>query len=68
MQYIVFTDQDGTLVDHDTDSYEAALPAIGMLKEKGIPLVFCTSKTKAEIEVYVDELDTGHPFISGCFS
>jgi mannosyl-3-phosphoglycerate phosphatase len=64
MQYIVFTDLDGTLVDHDTYSYEAAMPAINMLKEKGIPLVFCTSKTRAEIEVYVDELNTGHPFIS----
>lgn len=64
MQYIVFTDLDGTLVDHDTYSYEAALPAMGMLKEKGIPLIFCTSKTRVEIEVYVDELDVVHPFIS----
>ena len=64
MQYIVFTDLDGTLVDHDTYSYEAALPAINLLKEKGIPLIFCTSKTRAEIEVYVDKLDIRHPFIS----
>ncbi len=64
MQYIVFTDLDGTLVDHDTYSYEAAMPAINILKEKDIPLIFCTSKTRAEIEVYVDELDVRHPFIS----
>ncbi|WP_406656826.1 mannosyl-3-phosphoglycerate phosphatase [Methanolobus sp. ZRKC2] len=64
MRYIVFTDLDGTLIDHDTYSYEAAKPAIEELKEKGIPLIFCTSKTRAEIEVYVRELGSTHPFIS----
>ena len=27
-EYIIFTDMDGTLVDHDTYSYDAALPAL----------------------------------------
>lgn len=64
MKYIVFTDMDGTLIDHDTYSYEAAKPALNALKEQGIPLIFCTSKTRAELEVYVKELDISHPFIS----
>ncbi|WP_440951627.1 mannosyl-3-phosphoglycerate phosphatase [Methanococcoides sp. FTZ1] len=64
MGYIVFTDLDGTLVDHDTYSYEAARPALNLLKQKAIPLIFCTSKTRAELEVYVEELDCHHPFIS----
>ncbi|MBN2109594.1 MAG: mannosyl-3-phosphoglycerate phosphatase [Methanosarcinaceae archaeon] len=64
MRYIVFTDLDGTLIDHNTYSYDAAKPAIVELKEKGIPLIFCTSKTRAEIEVYVRELGSSHPFIS----
>ncbi|MDI3539103.1 MAG: mannosyl-3-phosphoglycerate phosphatase [Methanolobus sp.] len=64
MRYIVFTDLDGTLIDHDTYSYEAAKPAIDELKKRDIPLIFCTSKTRAEIEVYVRELDLSHPFIS----
>lgn len=64
MKYIVFTDMDGTLIDHDTYSYEAAKPALDALKEQGIPLIFCTSKTRAELEVYVKELDISHPFIS----
>jgi len=64
MKYIVFTDLDGTLIDHDTYSYEAAKPAIAALKKHDIPLIFCTSKTRAEIEVYVKELDSPHPFIS----
>jgi mannosyl-3-phosphoglycerate phosphatase len=64
MRYIVFTDLDGTLIDHDTYSYEAAKPAIEELKTRNIPLIFCTSKTRAEIEVYVRELESSHPFIS----
>ncbi|MGP8321730.1 MAG: HAD-IIB family hydrolase [Methanosarcinaceae archaeon] len=64
MKYIVFTDMDGTLIDHDTYSYQAAKPALLALKEQDIPLIFCTSKTRAEIEVYVKELDLAHPFIS----
>lgn len=64
MKYVVFTDLDGTLIDHDTYSYEAAKPALAALKEHGIPLIFCTSKTRAEIEVYVKELNSPHPFIS----
>ncbi|HJH32551.1 MAG TPA: HAD-IIB family hydrolase [Methanosarcinaceae archaeon] len=64
MKYIVFTDIDGTLIEHDTYSYEAAKPALSALKEQDIPLIFCTSKTRAEIEVYVKELDLAYPFIS----
>lgn len=64
MRYIVFTDLDGTLIDHDTYSYEAARPALDLLKQKDIPLIFCTSKTRAELEVYVEELGCRHPFIS----
>ena len=64
MGYIVFTDLDGTLVDHDTYSYEAAKPALAALREQSVPLIFCTSKTRAELEEYVNELDIAHPFIS----
>ncbi len=64
MRYIVFTDMDGTLIDHDTYSYEAAKPALDALKAQDIPLIFCTSKTRAELEVYVKELGISHPFIS----
>ncbi|MCD4704232.1 MAG: mannosyl-3-phosphoglycerate phosphatase [Methanosarcinaceae archaeon] len=64
MQSIVFTDLDGTLIDHNTYSYDAARPALEALKGNNIPLIFCTSKTRAEIEIYVKELDINHPFIS----
>jgi len=61
---LVFTDLDGTLLDHETCSFEPALPAIKTLKEKNIPLVFCTSKTRAEIEEVRLQLHNTHPFIS----
>lgn len=63
-QPIIFTDLDGTLLDHKTYSFSAALPAIDLLKEKGIPLVFCSSKTMAEIEYWRKRLGNLDPFIS----
>ncbi len=61
---LVFTDLDGTLLDHHTYSFELALPALNALKEKNIPLIICTSKTRAEIEKWRLELYNDHPFIS----
>ncbi len=61
---LVFTDLDGTLLDHDNYAYASALPAITILKEKNVPLIFCTSKTRAEIEEIQLQLDNLHPFIS----
>lgn len=46
---IVFTDLDGTLLDHDTYRYDAALPAIDQLHERGISLVLASSKTATEM-------------------
>ncbi|MDH5386011.1 MAG: HAD-IIB family hydrolase [Candidatus Aminicenantes bacterium] len=61
---LVFTDLDGTLLDHDSYSFEPALPALAVLKEKNIPLIICTSKTRAEIEIIRQRLHNRHPFVS----
>jgi mannosyl-3-phosphoglycerate phosphatase family protein len=61
---IIFTDLDGTLLDHATYSFEKAQPALNRLKQNNIPLVICSSKTKAEIERYRMQLENNHPFIS----
>jgi mannosyl-3-phosphoglycerate phosphatase len=61
---LVFTDLDGTLLDHHTYSFAPALPALKDLKEKNVPLIICTSKTRAEIEKWRQEMDNDHPFIS----
>jgi len=61
---VIFTDLDGTLLHPKTYSFEAAMPALTLIKEKEIPLILCSSKTRAEIEVYRRRLDNSHPFIS----
>lgn len=61
---VIFTDLDGTLLDAGTYSFEQALPALELVRERNIPLVIVSSKTRAEIEVWRRKLGNGHPFIS----
>jgi len=61
---IIFTDLDGTLLDFSTYSFKEALPALHMITEKNIPLIICSSKTRAEIEYYRKKLENTHPFVS----
>jgi mannosyl-3-phosphoglycerate phosphatase len=61
---IIFTDLDGTLLDYSTYSFDAALPALQLIKERNIPLIICSSKTRKEIEYYRIKLSNRHPFIS----
>ena len=63
MKQIIFTDLDGTLLDSKTYSYEKSLAAINRLKGNGIPVIFCSAKTRAEQELYRRELRLFHPFI-----
>ncbi|WP_245307850.1 HAD-IIB family hydrolase [Hoeflea sp. IMCC20628] len=57
---IIFTDLDGTLLDHETYSYTEALPALARLRELKIPLVLASSKTAAEIIPLRQELGFSH--------
>jgi len=61
---IVFTDLDGTLLDLHTYSFEKALPGLERLRQKEVPLVFCSSKTRKEIEWYRRKMANYHPFIA----
>ncbi len=63
MLKIVFTDLDGTLLDHHTYDYSPALPAVAKLQERQIPLVFCTCKTAAEMILFRTEIGNEDPFI-----
>ncbi len=62
-QLIIYTDLDGTLLDHHSYEADAALPALRTAQRFGVPIVFCSSKTRAEIEVLQRELGVCHPFI-----
>ncbi|MCK6469820.1 MAG: HAD hydrolase family protein [Candidatus Brocadia sinica] len=64
MVYIIFTDLDGTLLDHSTYSFEEAREATSLVKKKNIPIVICMSKTQAGIEVYRERMGNEDPFIS----
>lgn len=46
---IIFTDLDGTLLDHKTYSFHPALPVLERLKAARIPVILASSKTAAEI-------------------
>lgn len=61
---IIFTDLDGTLLDHHNYSWEAAAPALKRLKELDIPLILCTSKTAAEVAQLHGQLELRTPYIT----
>ncbi len=61
---VVFTDLDGTLLDHENYAFEPAVPAIQKLKELSIPLIFCSSKTAAEMRDLQKIIGVSAPFIS----
>jgi len=61
---VIFTDLDGTLLDRNTYSFEPAQSALHLIRQKDIPLVLSSSKTRAEMEFYRRKLENGHPFIS----
>jgi mannosyl-3-phosphoglycerate phosphatase len=60
---VVFTDLDGTLIDHDTYGFKEAQPALDQLRSRAIPVIICSSKTRAEIEVYRRRMGLSGPFI-----
>jgi mannosyl-3-phosphoglycerate phosphatase len=60
---VVVTDLDGCLLDSETYEWAAALPALDTLKRRGIPLVLCSSKTRAEMEPLHATLGLDAPFV-----
>lgn len=63
-QIIIFTDMDGTLLDHNTYSFEPAIPVLEKLHTKNIPVLPTTSKTFVELLELRNTLDlTSSPFI-----
>jgi len=61
---VAFTDLDGTLLDHRTFSWRPAEEALHELERRQVPLVFCTSKTRAEVEFLRRKIGNAHPFIT----
>lgn len=61
---LIFTDLDGTLLDHDTYDFSPALPALNALHVAQVPLILCSSKTAAEMQYWCKRLNLVYPFVS----
>jgi len=61
---LIITDLDGTLLDFETYSFEAAKPSLQMLNRLGVPVICCSSKTSEEIRYWRRRLRLKAPFIS----
>ena len=60
----MFCDLDDTLFEPHAFSVDAsARRALNRLEREQLPLVFCSSKTRAEIELIQQELGINHPFV-----
>jgi len=63
-KYIIFSDLDGTLLDHNTYSFSAAVDALNLIRKTKVSLVLVSSKTKPELLYYQKILGLeGFPFV-----
>ena len=56
-QIIIFTDLDGTLLDHTTYDHSLAQPALERTKEANIPVIPVTSKTWPEVQRIQEKIE-----------
>lgn len=61
---LVFTDLDGSLLDHHDYSWEKAKLALSALDERSCPVIFNSSKTAAELIKLKRKINNYHPFVS----
>ena len=61
--YLIFTDLDGTLLDHDDYSFEASAKALSNIRASNIPLIINSSKTLAEVTDIRTTLNNNAPFV-----
>jgi mannosyl-3-phosphoglycerate phosphatase len=60
---LIFTDIDGTLIDFETYSFAETAATVAAVVGRQIPLILCSSKTRAEQEVLREALGIPDPFI-----
>jgi mannosyl-3-phosphoglycerate phosphatase len=61
--WVIFTDLDGTLLDHTTYRWTAARAALRELDRRELPLVLVSSKTRKEILSLLSQLHRREPFV-----
>jgi len=62
--WLVFTDLDGTLLDHHSYDHSPALPALRRLQTEGVPVIPVSSKTLAELKEIRKRLHLKGPVIA----
>jgi mannosyl-3-phosphoglycerate phosphatase len=60
---VVFADLDGTFLD-DNYNYQDTKPIVNQLAAMGGSIVFCSSKTRSEIEYYQKAVGINEPFVA----
>jgi mannosyl-3-phosphoglycerate phosphatase len=63
MSWALFSDLDGTLLDAHTYDFRPANRALTEVKRRGMPLILCSSKTRAEMTSWHRRLELHAPFI-----
>ncbi len=62
-QLLLFSDLDGTFLSHQDYGYSQLQHLLPVIRRKQIPLIFCSSKTRAEVELLRRKIGNSHPFI-----
>jgi mannosyl-3-phosphoglycerate phosphatase len=62
-QLLIFTDLDGTLLDHHDYNFAPAVATIKLINKLGVAWIFNTSKTLAELLTLRETLNNQHPMI-----
>lgn len=63
MKKIIFTDLDGTFLNHHNYSFQESQESLEKIAQQKIPLIFTTSKTKIEVEQLQQKVGIVEPFI-----
>lgn len=61
---LIYTDLDGTLLDHHTYRHDEADQTLNKIETAQIPLILASSKTQSELLFYREVLHNQHPFIA----
>ena len=61
---LIFTDLDGSLLDHHSYSFKDAKGALKQLRRLAIPLILTSSKTRTELRKLQKKLGLNEPFIA----
>ena len=62
-ELIIYTDLDGTFLNHHNYSFQESEESLDLIKLHNIPLVFTTSKTRVEVELLQEKVGICSPFI-----